>query len=194
VLQQVLLPTRSDSRAHIHCTHPASAAYLCHAGLQQLNMHTTGGQCPNCRAFPSQSACVYATLNHTSLHHSAWSPQWSMQPGQQMVMCAVLPPSPLSSHWSPLLRWGMRAMLYLYWGTCIVLSPSHIGYRCCAFFLSHAAEWPHACTCSSGRAQQQQEALNRAAHGQITVCTNFRMRGGTVIVGKPVVWWQSLTR
>jgi hypothetical protein len=31
-LQQVLLPTRSDSRACTCCTHPYIAAYICHAG------------------------------------------------------------------------------------------------------------------------------------------------------------------
>jgi hypothetical protein len=32
MLQQVLLPTRSNSWARTRCTHPSSAAYLCHAG------------------------------------------------------------------------------------------------------------------------------------------------------------------
>jgi hypothetical protein len=32
MLRQVLLPTRSNSRARTRCTHPFSVAYLCHAG------------------------------------------------------------------------------------------------------------------------------------------------------------------
>jgi hypothetical protein len=58
MLQQMLLPTCPNLRAHIRCTHPASAAYLYHAGqLQQLDVHT--------------SACTYAKRQSelAPLHH-----------------------------------------------------------------------------------------------------------------------------
>jgi hypothetical protein len=61
MLQQVLLSTRSDSRARMRCTHQASAAYLCRADkLQQSDVHATGGKCPNYPTlFGQKCICAY---------------------------------------------------------------------------------------------------------------------------------------
>jgi hypothetical protein len=61
MLQQVLLPMRSDSRAHTCCTPPTSALYLCHAGhLPQLDVHA--------RAISAQTAEHSLVKVHACMH------------------------------------------------------------------------------------------------------------------------------
>jgi hypothetical protein len=107
MLQQVLLPTRSDSRASTR----------------------------------------YSRHPYTTRHGPPW---WSMQPVQHMCMRTMLPLS--NTHWSThavlslsLSHWVMHVVILLsltcswvsltlglsssllYWGTCAVLSLSHLG-------------------------------------------------------------------
>jgi hypothetical protein len=95
-LQQVLLPTYSNSRARTLYIPSASAAYLCHASqLQQLNVHTTGGQCQTAEysLVKMYTRMQSARVGPAPLHHQAWPPIVQHAARSTQGTCALLLPS-----------------------------------------------------------------------------------------------------
>jgi hypothetical protein len=129
MLQQVLLPTCSDSRACTRCMHLANAAYLCQRCLslscgpaQHLDVHAT-------QTAEHSLVKVHVHVQSTrvgqhlidakpgALHHQACPPQCSMEPSQHMSMHVVPAPPGVP----PTVQHAARS--------------TH-GYTCCASSLS----------------------------------------------------------